>query len=102
MEPTLITPNPTGFENTSMPAQPVAPRQKPIIGRIIWMAFALIVVIFLVIYFVTKEKRNAGLTEAEKMQVLDYLENESEPVIVEETTQNSVIESLQDRVNSKQ
>jgi len=98
MEPTLIMPNANGATKDGAPKPP---RHKLFSGRIIWGVLALTVIAFLIIYFATQNKQSTGLTEAEKMQVLEYLENESVPVVVEESDRAATILELQKKTSNR-
>ena len=45
--------------------------------------------------------KNPGLTEQEKLQILDYLEEESTPVTVTHEEKASIVEALQQRANAQ-
>lgn len=74
-----------------------APKRK-MNKRWLWMiAFALLVVAGLIIYTIIAGPKTQGLSEVEKMEILDYLEAETEPVTLTTEEKIDVVTALQER-----
>lgn len=104
MEPTLIMPNGNpDMINTNTPTPSKIPAHHRISrAQMLWLALAVIVIVFLAVYFATKKDSGTGLTVEEKMNVLESLEKESTPIVVDQSQKASIIDKLQKQSESRQ